>query len=97
MPDKAALEQARRAVVACAYREGLSAVEAKKFLRWNAGRKWSGVDRASCVRDLAKLWLEKWRKESWDEYCEERRRRSELARLREERKLRAQVAAESKA
>lgn len=93
VPDKAALEQARRAVVACAYREGLSTAEAKKFLRWNAGRKWSGVDRASCVRDLAKLWLEKWQKESWDDFCEERNRRVECARRREEQKLRAQLAA----
>ena len=93
VPDKAALEQARRAVVACAYREGLSTAEAKKFLRWNAGRKWSGVDRASCVRDLAKLWLEKWQKENWDDFCEERNRRIECARQREEQKLRAQAAA----
>lgn len=96
VPDKAALEQARRAVVACAYREGLSTAEAKKFLRWNAGRKWSGVDRSSCVKDLAKLWLEKWQKDNWEAYCDERHRRSEAARLREEQKQRALVQAERK-
>ncbi len=88
VPNKAALEQARRAVVACAYREGLSTAEAKKFMRWNVGRKWSGIDRAGCVKDLAKLWLEKWQKEDYEAYCDERRRRCELARRREEQKLR---------
>ena len=96
VPNKAALEQARRAVVACAYREGLSEDEAKKFLRWNIGRKWSGIDRSSCVKDLAKLWLEKWKKSSFDDWLDERDRRARQKRLREEERMRKIVEEENR-
>ena len=75
-------ELARRAIVACAYREGLSPDEAKKFLRYNAKRKWSAIDQANCVKDLAKEFCEAWRRRDNDAYWEEVKRRRDAERRR---------------
>ena len=75
-------ELARRAIVACAYREGLSPDEAKKFLRYNAKRKWSSIDQANCVKDLAKEFCEAWRRRDNDAYWEEVKRRRDAERRR---------------
>ena len=84
IPNKAAMKEARRAVVACAMREGASLDQAKRFLRWNAGKKWKGIDNAVSVKDLAKLWVDQWKAKSFEEWAEEQHRRREAARLREE-------------
>ena len=75
-------ELARRAVVACAYREGLSPDEAKKFLRYNAKMKWKAIDQASCVKDLAKEFCEAWKRKDIDAFWAEVERRRSAARRR---------------
>ena len=87
-------ELARQAIVACALRERLSLEEAKRFLRYNAKRKWAAIDQASCVKDLAKEWCEAWKRRDFDAYSEEQEQRREARRRREEEMLRARVAAE---
>jgi hypothetical protein len=87
-------EQARRAIVACAYREGLSSIEAKKFLRYNAKRKWAAVDQASCIRDLAKEFCEAWKRRDINAFWEEVDRRRASERMRQEKKRREQIAKE---
>ena len=69
-------ELARRAVVTCAYREGLSMEEAKKFLQYNAKMKWNAIDQANCVKDLAKAFLEAWKRRDRDAFWEELDRRN---------------------
>lgn len=75
-------ELARRAVVACAYREGLSPDQAKKFLRYNAKMKWKAIDQASCVKDLAKEFCEAWKRKDIDAFGAEVERRRSAARRR---------------
>lgn len=81
-PEEA--EEARRAIVACAYREGLSADQAKRFLRFNAKMRWSAVDQANCVRDLAKEFCEAWKRKDLDAYWAEQDRRRRLQKQRKE-------------
>lgn len=75
-------ELARRAIVTCAYREGLSPSEAKKFLRYNAKRKWAAIDQANCVKDLAKEFCEAWKRRDIDAFFAEVDRRRAAAELR---------------
>lgn len=75
-------ELARRSVVTCAYREGLSPAEAKRFLRYNAKRKWAAIDQANCVKDLAKEFCEAWKRRDIDAFWAEVDRRREAERAR---------------
>ena len=73
---------ARRAIVTCAYREGLSPSEAKRFLTYNAKTRWKAIDQANCVKDLAKEFCEAWRRRDNDAYWDEIKRRRDAERKR---------------
>lgn len=69
-------EEAKKAVMACAYRAGLNAEEVKRFWSKNAVHRWNGVDCGNCVAELARAWCENWKREdpqAWFAECARRR------------------------
>ena len=73
---------ARRSIVSCAYRVGLSPAQAKEFLRYNTVRRWKAIDQASCVKDLAKAFLDRWKDDDIEAYWAEVNRRREAEKRR---------------
>ena len=76
-------EQAKRAVIACAFRAKLSPEKAKEFWHYNAVRRWTAIDCGSTVAELAHAFMERWFKEDRDAYWKEqdRRRRAAASRV----------------
>lgn len=74
----------REGVAKIAYRLGASVEQAREFCRYNSIRRWSGVNETSCVDDLARAWIARWRDElgpsEWS--AEQRRRRVKAAEMR---------------
>ena len=74
----------REGVAKMAYKLGASLEQAREFCRYNSIRRWSGVNETSCVDDLARAWIARWRDElgpsEWS--AEQRRRRAKAAELR---------------
>lgn len=68
-------EQAKRAVIACAYRAKLSPEKAKEFWHYNAIRRWTAIDCGSTIAELAHAFRERWFKEDCDAYWKEQDRR----------------------
>ena len=76
-------EQAKRAVIACAFRAKLSPEKAKEFWHYNAVRRWTAIDCGSTIAELAHAFMERWFKEDRDAYWKEqdRRRRAAASRV----------------
>lgn len=72
-------EQAKRAVIACAFRAKLSPEKAKEFWHYNAVRRWTAIDCGSTVAELAHAFMERWFKEDRDAYWKEQDRRRRAA------------------
>ena len=72
-------EQAKRAVIACAFRAKLSPEKAKEFWHYNAVRRWTAIDCGSTVAELAHAFMERWFKEDRDAYWKEQDRRKRAA------------------
>ncbi len=72
-------EQAKRAVIACAYRSLLSAVKAKEFWHYNAIRKWNAIDCGSTVAELAFAFKERWFRDDPAAFWKEQLRRRRAA------------------
>ena len=72
-------EQAKRAVIACAFRAKLSPEKAKEFWHYNAVRRWTAIDCGSTVNELAHAFMERWFKEDRDAYWKEQDRRKRAA------------------
>ena len=72
-------EQAHRAVLATAYRAGLSKEMAKKFWHHNACRRWNGIDCGNTVAELAYAYAENWRGDDPAAYHAEQWRRKQAA------------------
>ena len=74
----------REGVAKMAYKLGASLEQAREFCRYNSIRRWSGVNETSCVDDLARAWIARWRDElgpsEWS--AEQRRRRAKAAEMR---------------
>lgn len=66
----------RKAAEDLCFSLGADRKAAEEFGRWNAIRRWSGVNSTSCVQDLALAWIAKWREENpaAADYEAERRR-----------------------
>lgn len=72
-------EQAKRAVIACAFRAKLSPEKAKEFWHYNAVRRWTAIDCGSTVAELAHAFMERWFKEDREAYWKEQDRRKRAA------------------
>ena len=72
-------EQAKRAVIACAFRAKLSPEKAKEFWHYNAVRRWTAIDCGSTIAELAHAFMERWFKEDRDAYWKEQDRRRRAA------------------
>lgn len=72
------MELAKKAVIACAFKEQLSPEKAKEFWKYNAVRKWSGIDEGVSVADLAHAFMLNWFKEDPHAFAAERARRWKL-------------------
>ena len=72
-------EQAKRAVIACAFRAKLSPEKAKEFWHYNAIRHWAAIDCGCTVAELAHAFAGRWFKEDRDAYWEEQDRRKRAA------------------
>lgn len=74
----------REGVAKWAYKLGASLEQAREFCRYNSIRRWSGVNETSCIDDLARAWISRWRDElgpsEWS--AEQRRRRAKAAEIR---------------
>ena len=74
----------REGVAKWAYKLGASLEQAREFCRYNSIRRWSGVNETSCIDDLARAWIARWRDElgpsEWS--AEQRRRRAKAAEIR---------------
>ena len=69
----------RKAAEDLCYSLGADRRTAEDFGRWNAIRRWNGINSTSCVRDLALAWVAKWQEENpaAASYEDARRRRGD--------------------
>lgn len=73
------LHEAKRAVIACAYRSGCTTDKANEFWHYNAVRKWHAIDCGSTIAELAFAFVERWKRERPPEFFAEQQRRKRAA------------------
>ncbi len=73
------LASAKRAVLACAMKAGLSRAMADRFWSKNAVRRWTGIDRGNTVAELAAAAAANWQRDDPKSYWAEVHRRRKAA------------------